>query len=145
MVDVLPSLGASTAVPGAAGLSTTVNGTAQPWTPGSPDGYYSDGLHITVTGGKDDKAAGFTNVFGDTFKRLWGMDPAEAFPNPKTENTPATDPNGAAGEEVIPGPIAIPGNLDDLIKWLQENAPLLIVIALVLLLAFYGLSAATRR
>lgn len=122
----LPSLGASTGVPGAAGLSTLVAGSANPT------------LDITVPYGENNPASGFEN----TFKKLWGYAPGELLE--KAVKDKAAN-NGSGGSEVIDAPVSVSGNLDDLIKWVQENAALLIVLGIVVLLAFYGLSAATRR
>jgi hypothetical protein len=132
----LPSLGATTSVPGAAGLSTSVGG-----------GYYgADGtLNIFVGGGETPRRKEFTETFSTQYEKLFGADPAEMFQTQKDASVNPNDTTANGGEEIIDGPVPISGSLDDLIKWLQDNAPLLIMVGLVLLLAFYGLSAATRR
>lgn len=54
------------------------------------------------------------------------------------DNSQSTAP-GAPGDETIPGPTSINGSLDDLVKWLQEQATTLIFALVVLLLIIFGI------
>jgi hypothetical protein len=125
----LPALGASTAVPGAAGLAPVVTGTAVPLAP-LPDPNAQPPGTTAETGfwGVMDKLMGVTTYRDSSGNWVPTRDQANGI---KKDNA------------VITG--AVDKTLGSPSKWVQDNWPLLIMFALVLLLAFYGLSAATRK
>ena len=128
-LDNLPSLGSSTAVPGAAGLVTSVAGTAGNVT-----------VTSTSTGASASTASDPLKAFNDIFKQLT----ANPFGPTDAQMQQAKDVAAASGDPIAQteNTVASWGNA---MKWVQDNWPLLIMIGIVLLLAFYGLSAATRK
>lgn len=137
MALTLPSLGATTQVPGAAGAPTVAG-------PAMGGAWYGDDgmLHVVIGGAKEAAPSITSNPFGATFEKLFGMTPEQSFA--KLDEKNASDQN-SGGDEIIDAPMSIPGNLDDALEWLKNMAPALLMVGAVVLLSLYGLSAATRR
>lgn len=124
-LPALPSLGATTGVPGAAGAAI-VSGPA------------SNVLDITIPLGDAPKdiQTNAQSLFGQTWSSLWG--------NTVTPRNEGDDP-AAVGDEVAPGPTSINGSLDDLLAWLRDNWQIAALAVVALFLLMYAISAATRK
>lgn len=126
----LPSLGATTAVPGAAGLASHVAGPASSLAPPATDPNAQPPGTTPETG----FWGWMDNLFGVTTYR----DSAGNWV-PTQDQSNGIKHDNAVVQGAVDNTVGAP------LKWVQDNWPLLIMLGVVLLLAFYGLSAATRK
>lgn len=127
----LPSLGASTAVPGAAGLVTSVAGNVKVTSTSTGQSASTDPLSPA-----SDAVSGLVNWIKANSTLTGQTDPLSPLTNAGADAAQQGGTAAASGVASVMG---------DPLKWVQDNWPLLIVLGIVLLLAFYGLSAATRK